>query len=154
MSAEPRRYVSIVQSLRRMVAEEGFRSLFKGNGANVVRVIPAYGFKHAANDVFKEFVAPGVAKPSTLQMLASGTLVGVSQLLISYPLEVIRTRMAVGSSLHPPVVYKGVLHCARKIIKSEGLSATYVSRRARSPCPSSPALTVNLMSSRNLGGSA
>ena len=126
MSPQPRRYVSIVQSLRRVFQEEGIRGLYRGNGANVIRVVPVYGFKFAFNDLFKDLVAPGVTKPSTLQLLASGTLAGVSQLVISYPLEVIRTRMAVGSSLHPPVVYKGVLQCARRIISTEGPAAMYV----------------------------
>ena len=79
MSAQPRKYLSIVQSLQRVVAEEGVLGLYRGNMANVVRVVPTYGFKFAFNDWFRDVVAPGVAKPTTLQLMASGTLAGLSQ---------------------------------------------------------------------------
>jgi hypothetical protein len=184
MSSQPRKYLSIVQSLKRVVAEEGLRGLYRGNLANVVRVVPTYGFKFAFNDWFRDLVAPGVAKPSTWQLMASGTLAGLSQVLhdgagpvgggggclvaesslrnprcgmplrtvlgpvrswvcppcvcplppplpreqlvISYPLEVVRTRMAVGPSLHPPLVYDGIVHCTKTIVKTEGFRALYV----------------------------
>lgn len=125
MSNEPRRYTSILQSIRRVVAEEGVVGLYRGNLANVVRVVPTYGFKFAFNDWFKDLVAPGVQKPTTMQLMLSGTLAGLSQLVISYPLELIRTRMAVGTSLYPPLVYKGIVDCAVTVVRVEGVRGLF-----------------------------
>jgi solute carrier family 25 (adenine nucleotide translocator) protein 4/5/6/31 len=65
MSTQPRKYTAIMQSLRRVVAEEGVVGLYRGNLANVVRVVPTYGFKFAFNDWFRELVAPGVRAVAT-----------------------------------------------------------------------------------------
>jgi hypothetical protein len=48
--------------------EEGFRGLYKGNGANVVRVIPTYALKFAFNDTFKDMLRkPGQTRLTTTQ---------------------------------------------------------------------------------------
>jgi hypothetical protein len=41
-----------------VVKEEGPKALFKGNGANVIRIIPNYALKFSFNDTFKEMVQP------------------------------------------------------------------------------------------------
>ncbi len=151
---------------------------YKGNGANVARVIPVYGLKFAFNDYFKNMIAPGVQRPSTSQLimvctrgrafrapppppthtvctvgtavcvpsylplsclswvpcrlrhgLQAGTLAGLVQQCTTLPMEVIRTRLSVGVALNPPMVYKGILDCARTMIRSEGPSSLCVDGR-------------------------
>jgi hypothetical protein len=49
--------------------KEGVLGYYKGNGANVARVIPVYGLKFAFNDYFKNLIAPGVQRPTTTQLI-------------------------------------------------------------------------------------
>ena len=41
----PVKYTSIPQALMLIWKEEGFLSLYKGNGANVLRIIPTFALK-------------------------------------------------------------------------------------------------------------
>lgn len=78
--------------LKSIYREEGIRGLWKGNGVNLARVVPSYAvrfsvFGHLSdNEMFKN---PFIA----------GCISGLASALASYPLEVLRTRMSVGSSL-------------------------------------------------------
>ena len=78
--------------LKSIYREEGIRGLWRGNGVNLSRVVPSYAvrfsvFGHLSeNEMFKN---PFVA----------GCVSGLASALASYPLEVLRTRISVGSSL-------------------------------------------------------
>ncbi len=45
-------YGGIAQSLKLMLEREGVKSLWNGNGANVLRVIPNYGLRFSFNDKY------------------------------------------------------------------------------------------------------
>jgi hypothetical protein len=105
-------------------------------GANVLRVIPVYGLKFAFNDTFKSLVAgPGKKRLTTSELLWVGTLAGLFQTVLTYPLETVRTRLSLG--VGQGVAYKGIVDCVRQMIRTEGLSSMYVAapapRRARPP---------------------
>jgi hypothetical protein len=106
---------------------EGITGLYKGNGANVARVLPVHGLKFGMNDFFKRVVAPGQSNPGTSQLLQAGVLAGLTQQCTTLPLEVVRTRMTVGATLQPPMVYKGILNCLGTIVRTEGVRGLYVS---------------------------
>jgi len=55
-SSEPILYRGILQTAMRVTHDEGFLSLYNGNGANILRVIPSYALKFMFNDTFKELV--------------------------------------------------------------------------------------------------
>ena len=124
MSGEPDKYKGIVQTLRVILKEEGVYGWFKGNGANVLRVVPVYALKFAFNDTFKNlFKQPG--KPLTnWELMASGTLAGLFQQIMTYPLETIRTRLSLASHMSN-VQYKGIIDAFRGTIKHEGVQGLY-----------------------------
>lgn len=127
----PPKYHGIAQSLSLVVKEEGFRALWKGNGANCVRIIPNYACKFTFNDVFKDMVrTPTVAgrPPVPLtwsQMMVAGTCAGLAQTCITYPLELVRTRLSMGVDQASGVQYKGIIDCFRLTIRNEGVAALY-----------------------------
>ena len=48
------KYTSVPQAIRVILKEDGFRGLYKGNGANIARILPAYSLKFMFNDTYKE----------------------------------------------------------------------------------------------------
>lgn len=126
----PFKYRGILGSLRTVVSEEGVLAMFKGNGANVLRVIPNYALKFACTDMFKDIVRRSDQSNKDLsfyQVMASGTLAGLVQVSLTYPLEVMRTRLSLSDSLNLSggVRYRGISDCMIQIYKSEGITAFY-----------------------------
>lgn len=120
------KYRGIWHTLMTTLQEEGLRGWFKGNGANVVRVIPVYALKFAFNDTFKDLFrgrnSPG-QKLTFTQLMASGTLAGLFQQVCTYPLETIRTRLTMGSL--SPHQYAGITDCLTKTVRDEGVRGLY-----------------------------
>lgn len=118
--------LGVWQTMVRVFEREGVRGLYKGNGANVLRVAPTYALKFAFNDRIRAaFARPGQTGGdiSAARLLASGTFAGLMQATITYPLETIRTRLTVGGTLGEP--YRGVADCARRTVAREGVGALY-----------------------------
>lgn len=113
------KYNGISQAAWLVVKEEGALALWKGNGANVLRVIPVYGLKFAFNDSIKAVVAgPGQKRLSVSELLWVGTLAGLMQTALTYPLETVRTRLTLGPE--QGVRYKGIIDCFKQMVRDEG----------------------------------
>lgn len=76
----PMRHTSVVSSLRSIYASEGMSGLFKGNGANVARIIPMSGLQFLAFDLWCDFLFPGISSAdlSPTDRLAAGALAGAT----------------------------------------------------------------------------
>jgi len=123
----PAKYTSIPQSFVVIFKEEGIKGFYKGNGANVLRVMPVYALKFTFNDVFKDLVRKGKGSDAPLtfmELMQSGTLAGLFQQAVTFPLEFIRTRLSFGAA-NQAVAYKGIMDCVRQTIKSEGFFGFY-----------------------------
>jgi hypothetical protein len=123
-----RKYRGLTQALRLIVAEEGPVALWRGNGANCVRVVPVYALKFAFNDTFKDMVRNEnqltTKDLAVSQRMLAGTMAGLCQTTITYPLELVRTRLSLGSALSG-MQYKGIFDCFQTTIKDEGVRALY-----------------------------
>tara|TARA_B110001452_G_scaffold167874_1_gene140255 strand:+ start:194 stop:1177 length:984 start_codon:yes stop_codon:yes gene_type:complete len=83
------------QLLTAVVAREGWAGLWRGNKANVLRVIPNKGILMMCADMYKSTVRrllPGSTR--TVVSSVAGALAGLTTVLMTYPLELVRTRMA------------------------------------------------------------
>lgn len=123
----PSKYRNVFQTGMVVIKEDGFMALWKGNGANVVRVIPVYALKFSFNDRFRDLVRkPGQkdADLNTMQLLACGTSAGLFQTCITFPLELVRTRLSY-QTLGDSNRYKGILDCIRRTVSEEGILAMY-----------------------------
>lgn len=127
-SGERAKYRSLTQALRLIVKEEGGLALWRGNGANCVRVIPVYALKFTFNDAFKDMVRNGQTGTSNdlsmTQRMMAGTMAGLCQTTITYPLELIRTRLSLGAAMSG-VEYKGIFDCLKLTVRYEGVAALY-----------------------------
>jgi hypothetical protein len=64
-------------------------------------------------------------------MLLAGSMAGMFQSSVTYPLDMIRTRLSMAAVSH--VEYKGIVDCGVQIIRSEGLIAWFVPHPDPSP---------------------
>ncbi|KAF3905440.1 Mitoferrin [Dactylellina cionopaga] len=60
-----------------------------------------------------------------LYNFAAGAVAGVSEILVMYPLDVVKTRIQLQVGVAGADSYTGTLDCFRKIIKNEGFSRLY-----------------------------
>jgi len=101
--------------------EGGLRAFFRGNGANVAKVVPETAVKFVAFDFLKEVIAKDPGNATPFERFTAGGLAGTAAQVAIYPLEVVKTRMAVS----PPGTYSSLPHCLRTLAVDEGVRALY-----------------------------
>ena len=118
------KYNGLFNSLYTIYKNEGLMGFFKGNWANIVRVIPNYGIKFPLNDIFKNKIKEryNIEKLNFLQSLCVGVSSGITLISLTYPLDVIRTRMTLDKTM---ANYSSIYKCGKQLIKNEGVSSLY-----------------------------
>lgn len=124
------KYAGIMDCLRRVVHDEGFLKLWRGNLANIMRYFPTQALNFAFNDTFRKWLCPYNAKKDPwkffLGSLTSGGVAGGVSLLIVYPLDFARTRL--GADMCDPkygTQFKGTKDCLRKVYRIDGFVGLY-----------------------------
>lgn len=125
-------YGGTMDCFRRVVAEEGFGSLWRGNMANVYRYFPTQALNFAFKDMFKNLFKFKKDKDGYfvwfLGNMASGGLAGASSLVFVYSLDYARTRLANdGKSAKGggERQFKGLIDVYVKTIKTDGFVGLY-----------------------------
>jgi len=108
---------NVWQGMRAVIQHEGFRGLYKGNGAMMVRVYPYAGIQFLSYEQFKKLTKPYFSHESHLNKLFSGSMAGTTAVLLTYPLDLVRTRLAFQVDQHH---YKGIRHTLVTIVRNEG----------------------------------
>eukprot|EP00978_Attheya_sp_CCMP212_P037175 scaffold173655_cov103-Attheya_sp.AAC.2 len=128
ISGEVKRYTGIVDCFTRVSAEQGIAAFWRGNTTNIIRYFPTQAFNFAFKDTIKAFFPPAdkhteFAKFFMINM-ASGGLAGAGSLMIVYPLDYARTRLAsdVGAGKRQ---FEGLADCLKKTVASGGVGALY-----------------------------
>lgn len=113
---------SIKDSFRYMLKEGGVTSFWRGNGINVLKIAPESAIKFAAYEQVKRLIRQDENRPMAIyERFAAGACAGgISQSTI-YPLEVLKTRLALGKSGQ----YSSILDAAVKIYANEGIKSFY-----------------------------
>lgn len=70
------------------------RGLFRGHSATLLRIFPYAGIKFLAYEQIRGAMIPDRSKETPGRRFASGSLAGITSVFFTYPLEVIRVRMA------------------------------------------------------------
>jgi len=128
MSGEVPRYTGIVDCFTRVSSEQGIKAFWRGNLTNIIRYFPTQAFNFAFKDSIKAMF-PKADKNTEfakffLINMASGGLAGAGSLMIVYPLDYARTRLAsdVGTGKQQ---FSGLIDCITKTIKSSGIGGLY-----------------------------
>jgi len=116
-------YAGIVDCLRRVPQEQGWVSFWRGNMANVIRYFPT----QALNFMFKDLYRKWFGRPRSdgfliclLSNVASGGAAGATSLLVVYPLDFARTRLAVDVGNGAQREFTGTFDCILKTARAKG----------------------------------
>ncbi|KAI4460580.1 mitochondrial basic amino acids transporter-related [Holotrichia oblita] len=98
---------------------EGFKGVFRGLNITIAREIPAFVTYFATYECLTR--TSDNSPVSTMTMLVAGGTAGVVSWLISYPVDIIKSRMQM-DGMNGSRMYKNGLDCVRKSVAVEGYS--------------------------------
>ena len=81
-------------AMRDIYATAGVRGLFKGHSATLLRIFPYAGIKFLAYEQIRSTLIRTRAQETPGRRFVSGSLAGMVSVFFTYPLEVIRVRLA------------------------------------------------------------
>lgn len=125
-----KKYTGIIDCLTRVPKEEGVSAFWRGNLANVIRYFPTQALNFAFKDTYKKIFCPYNPKTEFWKFffgnLASGGAAGATSLMVVYPLDFARTRLAadVGKT-GADRQFTGLVDCLTKVYKSDGYKGLY-----------------------------
>ncbi|XP_028567784.2 mitochondrial adenyl nucleotide antiporter SLC25A23 isoform X1 [Podarcis muralis] len=113
--------MNVLGGLRGMIREGGIRSLWRGNGINVLKIAPESAIKFMAYEQIKRAIRGQQETLRVQERFIAGSLAGATAQTIIYPMEVLKTRL----TLRKTGQYSGVADCARQVLQKEGIRAFY-----------------------------
>ncbi|KAK8679185.1 hypothetical protein V6N13_144651 [Hibiscus sabdariffa] len=114
---------STTEVFHNILQTEGWKGLFRGNLVNVIRVAPSKAIELFAFDTVNKLLSPNPGEESKIPIPASlvaGACAGVSSTLVTYPLELVKTRLTIEKNM-----YDGILDAFLKILQKEGPAELY-----------------------------
>ncbi|XP_050215208.1 adenine nucleotide transporter BT1, chloroplastic/mitochondrial-like [Mercurialis annua] len=106
-----------------IMKSDGWMGLFRGNFVNVIRVAPSKAIELFAYDTVVKHLTPKPGEQPIIPIPASsiaGAVAGVSSTLVTYPLELLKTRLTVQRG-----VYNNLVDAFLKIVREEGPGELY-----------------------------
>jgi solute carrier family 25 (adenine nucleotide translocator) protein 4/5/6/31 len=127
-----RPYGGIGDCAKRIVADEGVKALWKGNGTNVIRYFPTQALNFSLKDYFKRLFGKSKEKDGYfvwfLGNLAAGGSAGSVSLFFVYSLDYARTRLSndlKSSKKGGQKQFSGLIDVYKKTLASDGISGLY-----------------------------
>ena len=109
------------QSLAHMAKSEGMAGMMKGNGVNLVRIVPFSGLEFFFYEFYKQNLVGGYLNHN-LEKLVCGGLTGMTASTITYPLDLIRTKLSIDTQAGKS---QSILGAGRQIVAEGGVLALY-----------------------------
>lgn len=132
LSGEVRRFNGIGNTFSRVIAEQGVHTLWRGNVANCIRFFPTQAFNFAFKDAIKRRFPklPGKSRRilwrNMAGNMAAGGVAGAGSLVLVYPLDFARTRLAADTGRDGVNrEFRGLGDCLRKTMRAGGKNAVY-----------------------------
>lgn len=121
-------YSNIYNGLQYIYKNEGIPGYFKGNWANILKAIPNYCIKFPLNNLFLNLISKNKGIDSIKHLnynhlLIAGIFTGFNQVTITYPLDLIRTRIAQDKSMITKNL--SIIDCFKNTVKKEGFLSLY-----------------------------
>lgn len=125
-------WFGVIRAIRDIYGMDGTRGLFRGHSATLLRIFPYAGIKFVAYEQVRAVFIRDASQETSARRFVSGSLAGMISVLCTYPLEVVRVRMAWETKSHSHPSY---LDICRRIyhegVPSPASSSSIVARVAR-----------------------
>ena len=106
---------------RKSVERDGFLSLWRGNGVNCVKIVPETALRFVIFDELKSRLGRDLTEIRPSERFLAGAVAGAISQAVVYPLEIVRTRLAL-ADVH---AYRGPVHCLTTVVRQEGVRHLY-----------------------------
>ncbi|MCJ1401964.1 hypothetical protein MMC11_005181 [Xylographa trunciseda] len=87
-------WFGVVTAMRDINQQDGIRGLFRGHSATLLRIFPYAAIKFLAYEQIRSVIIKDKSQETPIRRLVSGSLAGITSVFFTYPLEVIRVRLA------------------------------------------------------------
>lgn len=87
-------WLGVSEAMKAIYQQDGPTGLFRGHSATLLRIFPYAAIKFLAYEQIRAIVIPNKEHETPFRRLISGSLAGVTSVFFTYPLEVIRVRLA------------------------------------------------------------
>ncbi|KAI9876391.1 MAG: hypothetical protein M1830_006628 [Pleopsidium flavum] len=87
-------WFGVVTAMRDINRQDGVRGLFRGHSATLLRIFPYAAIKFLAYEQIRAVIIKDKSQETPWRRLISGSLAGITSVFFTYPLEVIRVRLA------------------------------------------------------------
>ncbi|KAG0659187.1 coenzyme A transporter [Maudiozyma exigua] len=86
--------VGLIQAAKHIGLNDGIRGFFQGHSVTLIRIFPYAAVKFVAYEQIRNVLIPSSSYETHWRRLASGSLAGLCSVFITYPLDLIRVRLA------------------------------------------------------------
>ncbi|KAF3780381.1 Graves disease carrier protein [Nymphaea thermarum] len=126
-------------SFKKILKTDGILGFYRGNGASVARIVPYAALHYMAYEQYRRWIIegfPDVKRGPSLDLVA-GSFAGGTAVLFTYPLDLVRTKLAYQvtpsgisslksvSSYCSDQFYRGIAHTIVSIYRESGLRGLY-----------------------------
>ncbi|EPS65046.1 hypothetical protein M569_09732, partial [Genlisea aurea] len=124
-----RKFKGMVDCIARTVREEGFFSLWRGNGSSVIRYYPSVALNFSLKDLYRNILRGNAREGDLLSgpfsNFVAGSAAGCTTLIIIYPLDIAHTRLAADLGRTDARQFRGIRHFLRTIHRRSGIKGIY-----------------------------
>ncbi|XP_028764353.1 probable envelope ADP,ATP carrier protein, chloroplastic isoform X2 [Neltuma alba] len=111
--------IGFIEATTLIAKEEGIKGYWKGNLPQVIRIIPYSAVQLFAYETYKKIFRGKNGELSVFGRLAAGAFAGMTSTFITYPLDVLRLRLAVEPG------YRTMTEVALGMLRDEGFASFY-----------------------------
>ncbi|XP_026472448.1 graves disease carrier protein homolog isoform X2 [Ctenocephalides felis] len=115
------KHLGVFSGLRHIVHKESVFALYKGNGAQMVRIFPYAATQFTAFEIYKKYLSSVLGPNKYIKngdKFVAGACAGVTAVTFTYPLDTIRARLAF--QVTGEHKYTGIINTAVTMFKHEG----------------------------------
>ncbi|XP_022767718.1 probable envelope ADP,ATP carrier protein, chloroplastic [Durio zibethinus] len=111
--------IGFIEAIVLIGKDEGIKGYWKGNLPQVIRVVPYSAIQLFAYETYKKLFTGKDGELSVIGRLAAGACAGMTSTFITYPLDVLRLRLAVEPG------YRTISEVALTMLREEGFASFY-----------------------------